>query len=94
MKRKPMNVVDRAKFCRDVAILNDDSEETIEILRDFQSDSSIFSTAKIPISEWATGTLIMLGKLKYEENVTEDMDYILEIYKGFKKEYEKGNLEL
>lgn len=36
----------------------------------------------------------MLGKLKYEENVTEDMDYILEIYKEFKKEYEKGNLEL
>ncbi|NME50772.1 hypothetical protein [Enterococcus cecorum] len=94
MKRKPMNVVGRAKFCRDVAILNDDSEETIEILRDFQSDSSIFFTAKIPISEWATGTLIMLGKLKYEENVTEDMDYILEIYKEFKKEYEKGNLEL
>lgn len=51
MKRKPTNVVDRAKFCRDVAILNDDSEETIEILRDFQSDSSIFSLAKIPISE-------------------------------------------
>ena len=93
MKRKPMNVVGRAKFCRDVAILNDD-EETIEILRDFQSDSSIFFTAKIPISEWATGTLIMLGKLKYEENVTEDMDYILRVYKDFKKEYEKGNLEL
>ena len=53
-----------------------------------------FSTAKIPISEQATGTLIMLGKLKYEENVTEDMDYILRVYKDFKKEYEKGNLEL
>ena len=63
-------------------------------MRDFQSDSSIFFTAKIPISEWATGTLIMLGKLKYEENVTEDMDYILRVYKDFKKEYEKGNLEL
>ena len=28
------------------------------------------------------------------ENVTEDMDYILRVYKDFKKEYEKGNLEL
>ena len=63
-------------------------------MRDFQSDSSIFFTAKIPISEWATGTLIMLEKLKYEENLIEDMDYILRVYKDFKKEYEKGNLEL
>ncbi len=94
MKRKPMNVVDRAKFCRDVAILNDDSEETIEILHDFQSDSSILPIVKIPISEWATGTLIMLGKLKYEETVTENMDYILLAYKELKKEYENGNLEL
>lgn len=31
----------------------------------------------------------MLGKLKYEENVTEDMDYILEIYKEFKKNMKK-----
>ncbi len=94
MKRKPMNVVDRAKFCRNVAILNDDSEETIEILHDFQSDFSILPIVKIPISEWATGTLIMLGKLKYEENVTENMDYILLAYKELKKEYENGNLEL
>lgn len=36
----------------------------------------------------------MLGKLKYEENVTENMDYILLAYKELKKEYENGNLEL
>lgn len=89
-----MGLIEKAKFCRDLAVLGKANEVELATLQLLQSDTSIFSFAKIPISEWATGTLIMLGKLKYEENKTENMDYVLQTYKDFRELYKNGTLEL
>lgn len=94
MDVEKMNVVERAKFCRDSAILKSKDNKTIEILRSFQDDPSLLPVVKIPISEWATAALIYLGIISYADNVSENADYILNAYSELSKEYKNGTLEL
>lgn len=91
---KGMNLIERVTFCRDSAILGNTDKETIETLRALQSDQSILSFGKTQISEWATAALIYLKIINYEDNVSENTDYLLHVYSEFAKQYKNGTLEL
>lgn len=89
-----MNLPERLRFCFEATIFGKTDEETLDILRKLQTDNTIVSIGKIPVHDFATATLIALNVISYEENCTENTDYLLEVYTGFKKDYENGTLEI
>lgn len=91
---KGMNLPERLRFCCSAVIFRKTDEETLEILRKLQTDNTIVSIGKIPVHDFATAALIALNVISYEENCTENTDYLLEVYTGFKKDYENGTLKL
>lgn len=91
---KGMNLPERLRFCFEATIFGKTNEETLDILRKLQTDNTIVSIGKIPVHDFATATLIALNVISYEENCTENTDYLLEVYTGFKKDYENGTLEI
>lgn len=91
---KGMNLPERLRFCFEATIFGKTDEETLDILRKLQTDNTIVSIGKIPVHDFATATLIALNVISYEENCTENTDYLLEVYTGFKKDYENGTLEI
>lgn len=94
MMNKGMNLIERLRFCFEATIFGKTDEETIDILRKLQTDNTIVSIGKIPVHDFATAALINLNMISYEENCTENTDYLLEVYTGFKKDYENGTLEI
>lgn len=91
---KGMNLPERLKFCLETTIFKKTDEETLDILRKLQTDNTIVSIGKIPVHDFATAALIYLNVISYDENCTENTDYLLEVYTGLKKEYENGTLKL
>ncbi|WP_248625294.1 hypothetical protein [Enterococcus cecorum] len=91
---KEMNLPERLKFCLEATIFEKTDEETLDILRKLQTDNTIVSIGKIPVHDVATAALIYLNVISYDENCTENTDYLLEVYTGLKKEYENGTLKL
>lgn len=87
---KGMNLPERLKFCLEATIFKKTDEETLDILRKLQTDNTIVSIGKIPVHDFATAALINLNVISYEENWNENTDYLLEVYTGFKNDYEKG----
>ena len=92
--KKGLNLIERVSFCIRSTVLEKNDKETIETLQALRSDSSILSFGKTPISDWATAALIYLKIINYEDNVSENTDYLLHVYSEFAKEYKNGTLEL
>lgn len=91
---KGVNLPERLKFCLEATIFKKTDEETLDILRKLQTDNTIVSIGKIPVHDFATAALINLNVISYEENWNENTDYLLEVYTGFKNNYENGTLEI
>lgn len=91
---KGMNLPERLRFCFEATIFEKTDEETIDILQKLQTDDTIVSFGKISVHDYATTALIYLNVISYDENCTENTDYLLEVYTGFKKNYENGTLNL
>ena len=88
---KGMNLIERLRFCFEATIFGKTDEETLDILRKLQTDNTIVSIGKIPVHDFATAALIYLNVISYEENWNENTDYLLEVYTGFKNDYENGH---
>lgn len=86
---KGMNLPERLRFCFEATIFGKTDEETLYILRKLQTDDTIVSFGKIPVHDYATAALIYLNVISYEENWNENTDYLLEVYTGFKNDYER-----
>lgn len=89
-----MPSVAKAKFCRDAYLRNDTSPETIEKIKSLINDTEIMPWLRIPVSDWVKGALILLGEMKCEEELSYNLNYVMELYKAYMEEYKNGRLEL
>lgn len=89
-----MPSVAKAKFCRDAYLRNDTSDETIKKIKSLLDDYEVMPWLRIPVSDWATAALILMGQIDYREELSYNLKYVIELYEGYMKEYKNGTLEL
>ena len=69
-----MNLPESLKFCLEATIFKKTDEETLDILRNLQTDNTLVSIGNIPVHDFATAALINLNMISYVENCTENTD--------------------
>ena len=81
-------LMERLNYCIKAVVENDKKPSTIKKLIEYQDDYHKTPIVHLPISDWATTALIMLGEIKdYEMDV--EIEILINLYNGYKEMYKE-----